>query len=141
MGKDCETWGNVISRNGEGVKNDNGNRLLRFCTMSDMLVMNFWFQHKNIHKFTSACPGRDLKSIIDYFVVRRDTRVSVKDVQVVRGADISSDHYLLLMKMSMRCKVQNAKKKVENVAIQTDRLKEREMRMKLKVKLLYREDE
>ena len=106
--KDCEAWGNVIGRNGEGVKNDRGGRLLRFCAMNDILVMNSWFQHKNIHKFTWVCPGRDLKSIIDYFVVRRDTWVRVKDVKVVRGADVSSDHYLLLMKMNMRCKVQNA---------------------------------
>ena len=53
----------------------------------------------------------------------------MKDDKVVRGTDVSSDHYLLLMKMSMRCKVQNARK-AENMAIQTDRLKEREVRMK-----------
>ena len=47
--------------------------------------------------------GRGLKSIIDYFVVRRDSRVRVKDVKVVRGADVGSDHYLLLMKMSRGC--------------------------------------
>ena len=37
----------------------------------------------------------------------------------------SSDHYLLLMKMSMGCKVQKGEKKAENVAIRTDRLKDR----------------
>ena len=40
-----------------------------------------------------VCPGRDLKSIINYIVVRRNTQVRVKDIKVVRGADISSDHY------------------------------------------------
>ena len=59
----------------------------------------------------------------------------VKNVKVVRGADVSSDHYLLLMKMCMRCKVQNAKK-AENVAIQTDWLMEREMRMKFQAREL-----
>ena len=141
VGKDCEAWGNVIGRNGERVKNDSGDRLLRFCAINDMLVMNSWFQHKDIHKFTWVCPGRDLKSIIDYFVVRRDTRVRVKDVKVVRGADASSDHYLLLMKMSMRCKVQKAEKKAENVAIQIDRLKERKVRIKFQAKLLEKMNE
>ena len=65
----------------------------------------------------------------------------VKDFKVVRGADVSSDHYLLLMEVSMRCKVQNAKKKAENVAIQTDRLKEREVRMKFQAKLLEKMNE
>ena len=73
------------------MKNDSGDKLLRFCAVNDMLVMNSWFQHKDIHKFTWTCPGRGLKSIIDYFVVRRDTRVRVKDVKVVREADVSSD--------------------------------------------------
>ena len=49
----------------------------------------------------------------------------VKDVKVLRGADVSSDHYLLLMKMSMGCKVQRGEKKAENMAIRTDRLIER----------------
>ena len=42
-------WGNVIGRNGEGVKNDSGDRLLMFCAVNDMLVMNSRFQHKRIY--------------------------------------------------------------------------------------------
>ena len=37
----------------------------------------------------------------------------VKDVKVVRGAGVSSDHYLLLVKMSLGYKVQKAEKKDE----------------------------
>ena len=62
------------------VQNDSGGRLLRFCALNDMLVINSWFQHKDTHKYTWVCPDRDLKSIIDYFVVRRNTQVRVKDV-------------------------------------------------------------
>ena len=65
----------------------------------------------------------------------------VKDVKVVRGADVSSDHYLLLTKMSMGCKVQKGEKKAENVAIRTDRLKDREVRMKFQAKLLVKMNE
>ena len=132
----------MIGRNGEEVKNDNGDRLLRFGAMNDMLVTNSWFQHKDIHNFTWVCPGRGLKSIIDYCVVRREIRMRVKDVKMVRGAEVSSDHYLLVMKMSMGCKVQKAEKKGENVSIQTDRLKEvREVSMKFQAKLLMKMNE
>lgn len=48
VGKDCEAWGNVTGRNGEGVKNDIGGRLLRFCVVNDILVMNSWCQQKGI---------------------------------------------------------------------------------------------
>ena len=115
--------------------------MLRFCAVNDMLVMNSWFQHKDIYKCTWVCPGRDLKSITDYFVVRRDTRVRVKDVKVVRGAHVSSDHCLLMMKMSMGRKVEKPEKKVENVVIQTDRLKDREVKMKFQMRLVEKMNE
>ena len=51
----------MIGRNGEAVKNDSGGRLLRFCAVNDMLVMNSWFQHKEIHKFTRINLGRVLR--------------------------------------------------------------------------------
>ena len=39
VGKDCEAWENVIGKNGERGNNDSGGKLLRFCAMNDMLVM------------------------------------------------------------------------------------------------------
>ena len=44
--------------------------------------------------------GRELRSIIDYFLVGKGNRVRVKDVRVVRGAEIGSDHHLVLLKIS-----------------------------------------
>ena len=44
----------------------------------------------------------------------------MKDVKVVRGSEVSCDHYLLVIRMSMGCKVQMAEKKGDNVSIQTD---------------------
>lgn len=52
-----------------------------------MLVANSSYQHKEILKYTWVCPGRELWSIIDYFLVRRNIQVRVKDFKVVRGAD------------------------------------------------------
>ena len=65
----------------------------------------------------------------------------VKDVKVVRGAGVSSDRYLLLVKMSLGYKVQKAEKKDENMEIQADRLKDREVRMEFQVKLLVKMNE
>ena len=109
--------------------------------MNDILEMNSWFEHKDIHKFIWVCPGRDLKSITDYFVVRRDTWVRVKFVKVVRGADVSGDHRLLLMKISMSCEVQKVKTEAKNAAIQTEWLKDREVRMKFQAKLSVKMNE
>ena len=95
-------WREVIGGCGEETCNDNGRRLLEFCATNGLIVCNTWYQHKEIHQFTWECRGRGLKSIIDYFLVKREDRRRIKDTKVVRGAEISSDHYLVLLVMK-RC--------------------------------------
>jgi len=46
--------------------------------------------------------GRGQKSVIDYFLVRKECMRRVKDVKVVRGAEVGSDHYPVLMKIHLR---------------------------------------
>lgn len=45
--------------------------------------------------------GRGLRSIIDYFIVRKALRPGVADVRVVIGAEVGSDHHLVLMKVRL----------------------------------------
>ena len=71
--------------------------------------MNTHFEYKEIHKFTWECPGRGLRSIIDYFLVRADMRKYVNDVRVIHGAEIGSDLHLVLMKMKVRGREQTKK--------------------------------
>ena len=54
------------------VRNESGEQLLRVCAVNEMLVTNTWYIHQEIHKHTRVCPGRELKSIINYFLVRKD---------------------------------------------------------------------
>ena len=108
VGNDVEECNGVIGRHGEGVKNDSGSRLLRFSAENEFSIMNTHFEHKEIHKFTWECPGRGL-SIIDYFLVRADMRKDVNEVREIRGAEIGSDHHLVLMKMKVRGREQTKK--------------------------------
>ena len=135
VGRDSEMWGSVIGRHGEEVRNENGDQLLRCCAVNELLATNTWYQHKEIHKYTWVCPGRELKSIIDYFLVRKDNRRRIKDVKVVRGAEIGSDHYLVLLKMSRRKRMERCIKVEQNVRIRTDRLKDRGVRLKFAMRL------
>ena len=89
----------MIGGCGEETCNDNGRRLLEFCATIGLIVSNTWYQHKEIHQFTWECRGRGLKSILDYFLLRREDRRRVKDTKVVRGAEIGSDIYLVLLVM------------------------------------------
>ena len=83
VGNNDKMWSGVIGKHGEEVENDSGGRLLSFSAENEMKVMNTQYEHKRIHKFTWKCPGRGLKSIIDYFLVRGDLSKEVHDVRVI----------------------------------------------------------
>ena len=86
----------MIGSHGQETKNDNGQRLLRLCIMNELIISNTFYQHKDIHKFTWESQGRGLRSIIDYFLIRKVLRPGV-----VRGAEAGSDHYLVLMQVNL----------------------------------------
>ena len=46
VGRDVETWGEVIGRHGEETQNDNGRKFLGFCTTNGLTIMNGCFEHK-----------------------------------------------------------------------------------------------
>ena len=59
-------------------------------------IMNTFFQHKGIHKYTWY---RDLVgqcSIIDFCIVSADLFSSVIDVHVKRAAELSTNHHLVV---------------------------------------------
>ena len=85
--------------------NDNGRRLLQFSSEHNLGVSNTWFPHKSIHKYTWECRDTWLRSIIDYFLIGPEARKQVVDVQVVRGAENESDHFLVLMKVKLKLHV------------------------------------
>lgn len=60
----------VVGNWGEDTENDNGKRLIEFCKEQECVIMNTKFKHKDIHKYTWINPSRNLKSIIDYVIVR-----------------------------------------------------------------------
>ena len=85
--------------------NDNGRRLLQFSSEHNLGISNTWFPQKRIHKYTWECRGRGLRTIIDYFLIGIEVRKQVVDVKAVRGAEIGSDHYLVLMTVKLKSQV------------------------------------
>ncbi|KAK4880664.1 hypothetical protein RN001_008810 [Aquatica leii] len=92
----------IVGQYGENVENDNGDRLIELCQQQALKITNGWFKHKNIHRYTWTQPTRQLKSIIDYIVVRQQFRPTIKDVRVWRGAECGSDHHLLVSKIMFK---------------------------------------
>ena len=58
--------------------------------------MNTFFQHREVHKYTWYRLSIDQKSLIDFSVVWSDLFSDVLDVRVKRGAELSTDHHLVV---------------------------------------------
>ena len=110
--------------------NDNGERLLSFCSVNGLIIGNTQFQHKKIHKNTWRSPNGIIFNEIDYICISKEWRRAIKDVKSCRGADVGSDHYLVTAKIQLKLKVLKtqkvskpfdvAKLKIESVREQLD---------------------
>jgi hypothetical protein len=78
VGNNSERW-NGVTEQGEGTSNNNGERLLKFCIMNDLIILNTKFIHKNIHKITREEPSKKEKSILDYIIVQKEMRRYIRD--------------------------------------------------------------
>ena len=95
VGEDNEGYDNIIGSHGVGERNDNGERLVDFCGLNDLVVTGTIFPHKLIHKHIWTSPGGKTKNQIDHVLVNRQHQTSVMDTRAMRGADIASDHQLV----------------------------------------------
>lgn len=84
--------------------NENGERMRSFCLANSLCMGNTFFQHHDIHKKTLRYPDGSSLNEIDFVCVSKRWRSSLLGVKVQRGADIGSDHYLLLAKCRLRLK-------------------------------------
>lgn len=58
--------------------------------------------HKNIHKTTWTSPDTQTRSQIDHNNITGRWRRTLQDVRAYRGADIGSDHELLVAKLRIK---------------------------------------
>lgn len=87
--------------------NSNGERLVEFCSIINLVIGGILFQHKTIHKLTwCSSNGRD-KNQIDHLLINYNgkwRRRSLRDVKVRRGADVASDHHLVTAEIKLKLK-------------------------------------
>ena len=101
VGTDTDTLKGVIGKHGVTGLNENGRYLLQLCCSNGLRIMNTFFQHREVHKYTWYRPSMDQKSLIDFCIVSSDLFSDVLDVRVKRGAELSTDHHLVVCSLRL----------------------------------------
>lgn len=102
VGCDNTGYERTMGQQGCGRMNENGERLVEFCSTNNLVIGGTLFPHKDIHKLTWYSPNLRDKNQIDHFIINNTWRRSLLDVRVKRGADIGSDHQLVTAELKLK---------------------------------------
>jgi len=99
---DNEGWEHVMGCHGYRERNERGERLLEFASKNDLLITNTRFQQKDSRNWTWMAPDGKHTNMIDFVLVDRRWKTAVHVCRAFQGADISSDHSLVMCKLKLR---------------------------------------
>ena len=98
----------VVGGFGLGVRNKRGEQLIEFCQEMDITIMNTFFKLPPRRLYTWRSPAdnnqRIVRNQIDFVMVNRKYRNAIVSCKTYPGADIPSDHNLLLARTNLRLK-------------------------------------
>ena len=111
-----------MGRFGTGEMNENGELFADFCGLNNLVIAGTIFQHRNIHKNTWLSPDRKTANQIDHITINKKWRGSMQNTKVYRGADVASDHYLVIS--TIRLKLRRVTKPSPGRKLAVDHLKD-----------------
>ena len=104
QGKQLDLESKVIGKFGLGSRNERGNMLLDLCIGNNLAIANTLFHQHPRRLYTWTGPGGKVRNQIDYILVKQCWRSSIKNAKTLPGADIGSDHQLLIADIRLKLK-------------------------------------
>lgn len=105
VGKDCDSWQDVLGKNGIGNENSNGTMLLSLCSQQGLVITNTIFDQPDHRKTTWMHPRTKQWHMIDYIIVRQRDIKDVNHTRAMCGSHTWSDHRLVKAKLALKAKV------------------------------------
>lgn len=92
----------AMGTHGTGTRTDNGDRLIELCMHHQLVIGGSLFPHKDIHKYTWTAPRGGTRNQIDHICISSTWRGSLQDVRNKRGADMFTDHELIVATIKLK---------------------------------------
>lgn len=102
---------NIVGKFGLGKRNKRGDRLVQFCKENNLIVSNTYFELPKRRLYTWKMPGDLGRYQIDYILVKSRHRNQITVCKTYPGADLNTDHNLLLSKYNFDMKKQKRRNK------------------------------
>ena len=129
-----QKWARMLVKTGKAFVDDNdgnddtnerGLRLQEFATFNDLVLANTFGHHKASRRWTWHSPNGQHHNQIDYILVRKrfPSGVNTARTRSFPGADIGSDHDLMMMTFRLRLKRINKTKHIR-LKFDLERLKD-----------------
>lgn len=124
VGADNTSVVNTMGKHGLGRLTENGELLLETCTTNNLVIGGTLFPHPRVHKVTWVSPDGRTENQIDHITISRKWRGSLLDVRNKRGADIASDHHLVLATIRIKISAIKKNNQVPQRRYNVDKLKD-----------------
>ncbi|VDP56788.1 unnamed protein product [Schistosoma curassoni] len=104
VGIDNTGYEDIMGRHELGQRNENGERLANLFGFNKVVIGGTIFSHKRIHKATWISPDHTTENQIDHICINKKFQRTMEDVRIRRGADITSDHHLVVANLKLKLK-------------------------------------
>ena len=119
-----EDWAGTVGKFGCGNTTDKGLRLLEFACNKDLSIANTLYSHKRTRR-TWHSPDGKTRNQIDYILTPQSFKSSINKpkTRTFPGADVGSDHDLLMMTINLRLQ-KNRKNKNPRIRFNKEKLQD-----------------
>ena len=122
-GKDANGYEGIHGGHGYGIRNNEGENILEFAVVHNLVTGNSCFTKKDSYLITYQSGGNS--SQIDYVLVRKSDLKLVRDIKVIPGEEVLTQHRMLLSDMIW--KFTKPKKKIFTPKLRTWKLKDKDI--------------
>ena len=94
----------IVGPWGLGDRNEQGEHLIDWCRRNEFVVSNTWYKNHPRRRYTWISPGDQIRNQIDFILVQKRFRNSVKSSKTMPGADCDSDHVPVICRIEIKLK-------------------------------------